>query len=34
MENQVEIAKILIKAQIDLESGFSNFGTALHLAIS
>lgn len=34
LENQVEIAKIFIKAQIDLENGFANFGTALHLAIS
>lgn len=34
LEGQNEIARLLVKAQIDLESGFGLFGSALHLAIS
>ena len=30
----MEVARILIDAQIDLEKGYANFGSALHLAIS
>lgn len=34
LENQVEVARILIQAQIDLEHGYQNCGSALELAIS